>query len=86
MCLLRPQSIAQRTQHVKDGFHAQALHGTVTFGGHTKTFFYNSNNHLPIMFTPTDLTKPPTQPCDIPSHVSALHDSQVTTGNLSPLQ
>jgi len=51
MCLLCPQQVAQQTANAKDGFHAEANFGKLTYDGFTRTIPYSGRNGLPIVFT-----------------------------------
>ncbi len=89
MCLLSPQTIVQQTCNLLDGFHAKGSHGFFTFAGFHKTIHYNSKNNLPIFFTSSDLSHPPSSSytSSSESHTSCLcSEDNNLHDNLTPLQ
>jgi hypothetical protein len=90
MCLLSPQTVAQQTNNLHDGFIAKSSYGRLSFSGHTKTIHYNNHNNLPIFFMASVLSTPPS-PIDnltgpSPSSYIASEIIPDTTINLTPTQ
>ena len=95
MCLLCPQQVAEQTNMPGDGFNAEAVNGTLTFDGFTRSIPHNTRNNLPIVFTSgklaalyspfaSDSVSPPTV-CDNAYANSLLNSAAALNGTIENL-
>lgn len=88
MRLLSPQTIAQQTCKLNDGFQAFGTYGSLHFVGRTKTIHYNNKNNLPIFFTASNLSNLPQPTTLLATHLSAYNsvDDIFSTDTLTAIQ